>query len=103
MPLIVNLKVFLSIYRMDDDVCRKCVNFFIDFCEDASIPLSPQITKRRKMPRIIPGMKNITNKWIEEDQCKSDYENNTRDNRLQQVTFLHSLRKDFEHFHTAVS
>lgn len=43
--------VFKNTYRMKSDVCRKCIKFFVEFSKDAGIPLSPQITKKRKMPR----------------------------------------------------
>lgn len=90
--------VFLDTYRIERDVCRKCINFFIDFCEDAGIPLSPQITQKQQKPRASPGITNTTHKWIGYDRRESEYENNTSDNRLQQVRFLHTLAKDFKHF-----
>jgi hypothetical protein len=33
-----------------------------------------------------------------DDRRESEYDNNTSDNRLQQVRFLHTLAKDFKHF-----
>jgi hypothetical protein len=50
--------VFQNSYHMKNDVCRKCIKFFTEFSKDAGIPLSPQITKKRKMPRINSGTKN---------------------------------------------
>ena len=50
--------VFQHSYRMEKDVCRKCIQFFIEFSKDAGIPLSPEITKKRKIPRSSPGIKN---------------------------------------------
>jgi hypothetical protein len=52
--------VFKNTYRMKSDVCRKCIKFFTEFAKDAGIPLSPQITKKRKMPRTSSGVKNTT-------------------------------------------
>ena len=37
---------FLNTYKMERDNCRKCINFFIDFCEDAGIPLSPEFISK---------------------------------------------------------
>jgi hypothetical protein len=50
--------VFQNTYRMKSDVCRKCIKFFTEFSKDAGIPLSPQITKKRKVPRTNSGTKN---------------------------------------------
>jgi len=41
--------VFQNTYKMKSDVCRKCIKFFTEFSKDAGIPLSPHITKKRKM------------------------------------------------------
>jgi len=90
--------VFQSTYRMDYDICHKCIRFFIEFCKDAGILLSPEIVKKQKILGTIPEMKNGTYKWTDENQCKSDNGTNPIDNRLQQVIFLYSLRNDFDHF-----
>ena len=37
--------VFQNTYKMDSVVCRKCIKFFIELCEDAGILLSPQFTQ----------------------------------------------------------
>jgi hypothetical protein len=50
--------VFQNIYHMKSDVCRKCIKFFAEFSRVAGIPLSPQITKKRKVPRTNSGTKN---------------------------------------------
>jgi hypothetical protein len=50
--------VFQNTYRMKSDVCRKCIKFFTEFSKDAGIPLSPQITKKRKVPKTNTGIKN---------------------------------------------
>jgi hypothetical protein len=54
--------VFKNIYRMKSDVCRKCIKFFTEFSKEAGIPLSPQITKKHKMPRTSSGIKSSTKK-----------------------------------------
>jgi hypothetical protein len=51
-------ELFQNTYHMKGDVCRKCIKFFVEFSKDAGIPLSPQITKKRKMPKINSGTKN---------------------------------------------
>jgi hypothetical protein len=89
-------EVFLNTYRMHNDIVRKCVNFFIDYCEDAGIPLSPQITQKRQMAHTSPGIQNTTQKWMPH---VIDYGKHLSDNLLQQITFLHLLRKDFDRFH----
>jgi HTH-type transcriptional regulator/antitoxin HigA len=53
--------VFRNTYGIEHVVCNKCIQFFVDFCEDASIPLSSQITDKQKMPHSNQGIKN-TNK-----------------------------------------
>lgn len=42
--------VFRNTYGIERVVCNKCVQFFVDFCKDASIPLSSQIIDKQKMP-----------------------------------------------------
>ena len=54
--------VFQNTYRMKNDVCRKCIKFFTEFSKNAGISLSPQITKKRKMPRTNYGIKNANKK-----------------------------------------
>ena len=49
---------FQNSYHMKSDVCRKCIKFFTEISKDAGIPLSPQITKKRKVPRTNSGIKN---------------------------------------------
>jgi len=49
---------FQNSYHMKSDVCRKCIKFFTEISKDAGIPLSPQITKKRKVPRTNSGTKN---------------------------------------------
>ena len=56
--------VFQKIYPMKIDVCHKCIRFFIEYCKDAGIPLSPQITEKRKVLRSNQEMKN-TNKKLD--------------------------------------
>ena len=54
--------VFQNTYKMKSDVCRKCIKFFTEFSKDAGIPLSPHITKKRKIPKTNSGTKNTTKK-----------------------------------------
>jgi hypothetical protein len=90
--------VFQNAYPMKSDICRKCIKFFLEFSEDAGIPLSPQLTQKSQNPPTNPETKSTTYKWIGKDRLHNDYGNNSSDNRLQQVTFLHALAQDFEHF-----
>jgi len=39
--------VFKNVYGMESDLCHKCIRFFVEFCKDSKIPLSPEITKKR--------------------------------------------------------
>jgi hypothetical protein len=39
--------VFKKAHQLPDDICQKCIRFFINFCKDAGIPLSPEITKKQ--------------------------------------------------------
>ena len=39
--------VFQNIYRTDDDICHKSISFFIEFCKDAGIPLSPEFSNKQ--------------------------------------------------------
>jgi hypothetical protein len=55
-------ELFQNTYHMKGDVCRKCIKFFVEFSKDAGIPLSPQITKKRKVPKTNSGTKNTTKK-----------------------------------------
>jgi hypothetical protein len=50
--------VFQNSYHMKNDVCRKCIKFFTEISKDAGVSLSPQITKKRKVPRTNSGTKN---------------------------------------------
>ena len=50
--------VFQNTYHMKINVCHKCIQFFIEFSKDAGIQLSPEITKKRKMPLSGPGIKH---------------------------------------------
>ncbi|OGO23830.1 MAG: hypothetical protein A2144_09335 [Chloroflexi bacterium RBG_16_50_9] len=42
------VEVFHNTFQLTDDVSRKCVKFFIALVSDASMPLSPFITKRTR-------------------------------------------------------
>lgn len=41
-------EVFHGMYQVDGDVARKCIKFFIELAGDASLPLSPFITKKSR-------------------------------------------------------
>jgi hypothetical protein len=44
-------EVFKDEYKVDKDVARKCIKFFVEIVIDAGIPLSPYITKKSKSSR----------------------------------------------------
>jgi hypothetical protein len=44
-------EVFKDEYKVDKDVARKCIKFFVEIIVDAGIPLSPHITKKSKNSR----------------------------------------------------
>jgi Family of unknown function (DUF5343) len=44
-------EVFKEEYKVDKDVARKCIKFFVEIVIDAGIPLSPYITKKSKSSR----------------------------------------------------
>jgi hypothetical protein len=90
--------VFLNNYRMESSVCRKCIEFFIEFSKDAGIPISPQLIKERQKLSPNSEKDNTTHKMIEKDKSCGKSETKIKDNRLEQVTFLHALAQDFEHF-----
>jgi hypothetical protein len=90
-------EVFLNIYRMGRDICRRCINFFIDLSEDAAIPLSRQVTLKRQMAHTSPGIQNAKQQWVPHVP-EIDYGKHPGDDRLQQVKFLHTIAKDFQHF-----
>ena len=52
-------EVFKEEYKVDKDVARKCIKFFVEIVIDAGIPLSPYITKKSKSSR----PKNIVEKF----------------------------------------
>jgi hypothetical protein len=54
--------VFKNTYRMKSDVCRKCIKFFTEFSKEAGMSLSPQITKKHKVPRTSSGIKSTGRK-----------------------------------------
>jgi hypothetical protein len=41
-------EVFQNTFNMKNDICHKCIRFFIEYCKDADIPLSSKITKNEK-------------------------------------------------------
>jgi len=64
-------EVFQNTFQLADDVCRKCVKFFIAMASDAGMVLSPFITKRTRLTHTISGtrvtakrMANRTNRKV---------------------------------------
>lgn len=55
-------EAFKGTFQLADDVCRKCIKFFIAIAEDARIPLSTFITKRVRSARSSPGTKTTPKK-----------------------------------------
>jgi addiction module HigA family antidote len=55
--------VFHNTYKMKNVVCRKCVQFFIEFSEDAGIQLSLQLIQESQKPLNNPGIKNTNKKF----------------------------------------
>jgi len=90
-------EIFKNTYRVKSDVCRKCLKFFTEFSKDAGIPLSPQITKKRKMPRAGLVPKSHTKK----DSAKTD-ENSVvpySKNKMPELLPWHQMLVDkFPHF-----
>jgi hypothetical protein len=83
---------------MESSVCRKCIEFFIEFSKDAGIPISPQLIKERQNLSTSSVKDNITHKAKEKDKSYGKSGEKIKDNRLEQVTFLHPLAQDFKHF-----
>jgi hypothetical protein len=90
--------VFLNNYRMESSVCRKCIEFFVEFSKDAGISISPQLIKECQKLNTNSVKDNTTHKIKEKDKSCGKSETKIKDNRLEQVTFLHALAQDFEHF-----
>jgi hypothetical protein len=89
--------VFKNTYRMKTDVCRKCIKFFTEFCKEANIPLSPQITKKHKMPRSISTSKS-TIKRIG-TRTNENYSVPFNGNKIQELLPWHQMLADkFPHF-----
>jgi addiction module HigA family antidote len=61
--------VLQNTYYMKIDACRKCIGFFTEFCKDAGIPLSPQITEKQRILGSNKGIKNTSKKL----DIKSDF------------------------------
>lgn len=52
-------EAFRGSFQLADDVCRKCIKFFIDMANDAGIILSPFITKRTRSRRSTDGQRSV--------------------------------------------
>jgi hypothetical protein len=57
-------EVFHNTFHLTDDVSRKCVKFFIAMAVDASIPISPFITRRTRISRSTGGRKTSAKKVV---------------------------------------
>lgn len=53
-----------SSYRVNSDVARKCIKFFIDLATDARIPLSPFVIKKTRKQRTAPGTRKTRTKAV---------------------------------------
>ncbi|HEY98006.1 MAG TPA: DUF5343 domain-containing protein [Dehalococcoidia bacterium] len=53
-------EVFQNTFQLADDVCRKCVKFFIAMTTDAGMVLSPFITKRTRTTHAVSGTRVTT-------------------------------------------
>jgi hypothetical protein len=88
---------------MKADVCRKCIKFFTEFSKDANIPLSPQITKKRKMSHTSSGTKNT--KKIVGTRTNENFVIPTKETKMPELPELHPwhqmLAEKFPHFDPA--
>ncbi len=50
-------EVFHNTFQLTDDVCRKCIKFFIALANDSGMVLSPFITKRTRSAHVSSGIK----------------------------------------------
>ncbi|MBI4186645.1 MAG: DUF5343 domain-containing protein [Chloroflexi bacterium] len=57
-------ELFNDAFQPAEDVCRKCIKFFVALANDAEIPLSPFITKRVRAGHAGPGTKVSTKKGV---------------------------------------
>ena len=92
--------VFQNTYNVKSDVCRKCIKFFTEISKDAGISLSPQITKKRKMPRTNSGTKN-TNKKVG-TRTNENFVVPDKDPKVPGILTWHQMLADkFPHFDPA--
>jgi hypothetical protein len=57
-------EVFHNTFQLTDDVCRKCVKFFIAMANDAGRTVSPHITKRTRTSHGTSGIKVMPKKAV---------------------------------------
>jgi addiction module HigA family antidote len=55
-------EIFQVTYQMKSEVCHKCIKFFVEFSNDAGIPLSPQFSQESQKKNTSPGTKNTDQK-----------------------------------------
>jgi hypothetical protein len=92
--------VFLNTYKMKSDVCRKCIKFFTEFSKDAGIPLSPHITKKRKVPHTNSGTKNAIKKVG--TRTNENFVVPIKESRIPELLPWHQMLADkFPHFDPA--
>jgi hypothetical protein len=92
--------VFQNTYNVKSDVCRKCIKFFTEISKDAGISLSPQITKKRKVPRTNSGTKN-TNKKVG-TRTNENFVVPDKDPKVPGILTWHQMLADkFPHFDPA--
>jgi hypothetical protein len=92
--------VFQNSYHMKSDVCRKCIKFFTEISKDAGISLSPQITKKRKVPRTNSGTKNTTKNVG--TRTNENFSVPTKESKIPELHPWHQmLAEKFPHFDPA--
>ena len=57
-------EVFHDSFQLTDNVCRKCIKFFVSLASDAGIPLSPFVVKRIRATHADSGTKIATKRKI---------------------------------------
>ncbi len=85
-----------SNYRVNSDVARKCIKFFIDMANDARIPLSPFVVKKTRKPRASTGMKRTRTKIEHSAETVTADNNTTVPNGTSMDKLLINKFPDFE-------
>jgi hypothetical protein len=90
-------EVFHNTFQLTDDVSRKCVKFFIDLAKDASIPLSPFITKHTRSTRNTAGTK-LTSKKVGTRTNRNTIIPQEQDEIPNSNSYIHLLLSKFPNF-----